>query len=63
MKKWYFREANYRTFRKHTLTKQKPPTMRRFSKMVPLLCALIRLQNYDEFKILRRKIKMSQSLI
>lgn len=36
MKKWYFREANYRTFRKHTLTKQKPPTMRRFSKMVPL---------------------------
>lgn len=34
MKKWYFREANYRTFRKHTLTKQKPPTLRRFLKMV-----------------------------
>ena len=37
MKKWYFRELNYRTFHKPSLQKQKPLLSERFSKMVRFL--------------------------
>ena len=55
MKKWYFRERNYRTLRESVIPTKKAP-----QKVLIINGAISknRTENYDDFKLLSRKIEI-----
>lgn len=56
MKKWYFRERNYRTLRESVIPTKKAPQKVHFNKWCSLLCDY-RTNYYEDFKGLSRKIE------
>ena len=55
MKKWYFRERNYRTLRESGIPTKKSTSKGAYHKGCAILCAY-RTQNYEDFKELSYKI-------
>ena len=57
MKKWYFRERNYRTLRESVISTKKTPQKVLFIKWCAILCTY-RTEFYEDFKELIRKIEL-----
>ena len=57
MKKWYFRERNYRTLRETVIPTKKAPQKVLFIKWCAILCDY-RTNKYENFKELSRQIEV-----
>ena len=61
MKKWYFRERNYRTLRESVIPTKKAPQKVLFIKWCAILCSY-RTKFYEDFKELSRKIELFRDI-
>lgn len=61
MKKWYFRERNYRPLRESVIPTKKAPQKVLFIKWCAILCDY-RTENYEDFKELCYRIGMLENL-